>query len=78
MDFTPQGTDTCLVVASQTDDSGTTASMGPTSAAVVGTLLCRADDYFPRQLRHLLDKIRPLLNLVGCRNFRKKRNLVIN
>ena len=50
--------------------------MGSASAAAVVAVLCRVDDYFASQLRHVLDKNEPSLNLVNCRNFRKKRNII--
>ena len=62
MDFTPQGTYTCLPGTSQADDSGATARMGSAIVAAVGTVLCRVDDYFHSQPRHLLAKIQPSLN----------------
>ena len=49
---------------SQADGSGTTARMGSASAAAVVTVLGRVDDYFASQLRRVLDKIQPSLNLM--------------
>ena len=76
MDFTPQGTDTCL--RSRPTPAGQPRGLSSTSVAAPVTVLWRVGDCFAGQLRLVLVKIQPSQISVNTRNFIKTEVLYVS